>query len=180
MDSWRNPPSPWRKRRPEEGSAFGARLEAGASGGTEYGMEYLSRRSTGQGVKPITGGVPGPSETTITAPRGLSSQRIGSQPEGLSGCCHPKKIPKTLRIVQDGPSAAQSQEANKSPGRVANVGDGGRPWKTVQTGEIGLITRRSKVQILPPPPTKVQVRAGPRTGPSAAGTESHRPSQKRG
>jgi len=39
-----------------------------------------------------------------------------------------------------------------------------------------LITRRSEVQILPPPPLKVQVGAGPK-GPALLllGQESHRP-----
>ena len=55
---------------------------------------------------------------------------------------------------------ARSGEENKSPGRDPNMGDHGGPPRSLWTGQIGLITRRSQVQILPPPPRKVQVRAG--------------------
>ena len=155
MDSWRNPPSPWRETEARTGStrrfnrSHGWRPES-----HEVVPRYPSaRRSTGQGVKPITEGFSPTLQRHRSQPRGDSVPPAHRVATRRSQCPNPsQKNPKNSPRRARCPSAAQSQEANKSPGRVANVGDGGRPWKTVQTGEIGLITRRSQVQILPPPP----------------------------
>ena len=79
------------------------------------------------------------------------------EPEGHD---HPKKIFKTAGIVSDARQQLGGRASYIGPGQPQNPAHTGLPENTDQIRGCGLITRRSQVQILPPPPKKVQVRAG--------------------
>ncbi len=82
------------------------------------------------------------------------------EPEGHS---HPKKIFKTAGIVSDAPLLLGGRAKHVTPGQWPNLAYCGLPENTGQIRGCGLITRRSEVQILPPPPRPL-VRRAPRAG----------------
>jgi len=84
-------------------------------------------------VKPITGGSHRPCRVPVRDnAHSAENQRIGLQPEGLSACFHPKKIPKTLQEVQVAASQVRADKLAKSQlkGQIwATVGDHGKPCR---------------------------------------------------
>jgi hypothetical protein len=100
---------------------------------TRWLVRRRPRRLSGNGATDRTRGLP-------DHPSPSFEQLHEVQPEGRD---HPIKIPRTPanrvgRLLQ-----STTGGGTKSPGRYPNMGDRGRLWKTVQTGEIGLTTRRT-------------------------------------
>ena len=60
---------------------------------------------------------------------------------------NPKKIPKTVGTLSVASSLPRGRVTDKSPGQPPNLADAGGPGWCVRTGQIGLITRRSCLQI---------------------------------
>ena len=74
---------------------------------------------------------------------------------------HPTKIPPIGGTSSGTASEVTWAETQISPAQRPNLDHWRSPGTTGQTSRIGLITRRSLVQIQPPPPGKMHVRAGP-------------------
>jgi len=144
VDSWRNPPPRTRAE-----ARTGSTRRSNRSHGWRLEPTSPEEYRSGNGAKRPNRGSPRPFIPHEShGPKKLPED----QPEGR---VHPTKIPQTPANRVRRSSQPKTGAGSKSPGRHPNMGDRGRLWKTVQTGEIGLITRRSKVQILPPPPRAV-------------------------
>ena len=96
-----------------------------------------------------------------------SKAQPDSEPEGRKRrnlpVGHPSKISPIGGRSSGAASEARWAVTHQSPGQRPNLDYGRAPGVTGQTGRIGLITRRSRVQI-PPPPPRPLVRRAPRAG----------------
>ena len=138
------PQHPGRGRKPERTQSF-ARLEAGAT---------PDQGSTGQGMEPTTERrslLDLPSLKNPTARASATKNFPKNFPMASKAGCHPTKIPQTRSNRVGRFSQVTSGQHCKVPDCMLIPDDGGGPRKTVWTNDIGLITRRSQVQILPPP-----------------------------